>query len=70
MFPLKCPFLFQSAENKKQLKEIEDKILDVLSSLEGNILEAIKVLSSSKKLANEIEEQQVNSPGLSSYMYR
>lgn len=53
--------LFQSAENKKQLKQIEDKILEVLSSSEGNILEdetAIEVLSSSKKLANEIEEKQ------------
>ena len=40
---------------------IEDKILEVLSSSEGNILEdetAIEVLSSSKKLANEIEEKQ------------
>ena len=35
----------------RQLQEIEDKILEVLSSSEGNILEdetAIKVLSSSK----------------------
>jgi len=41
------------------LKEIEDKILEVLSSSEGNILEdetAIQVLSSS----NEIAEKQVN----------
>lgn len=54
-------FCWQSAENKKQLKSIEDKILEVLSSSEGNILEdetAIEVLSSSKKLANEIEEKQ------------
>ena len=46
----------------RQLKEIEDKILMVLSSSEGNILEdetAIKVLSSSKVLANEISEKQV-----------
>lgn len=46
----------------RQLKEIEDKILEVLSSSEGNILEdetAIEVLSSSKKLANEIQEKQV-----------
>ena len=45
----------------RQLKEIEDKILEVLSSSEGNILEdetAIKVLSSSKKLSNEISEKQ------------
>ena len=46
----------------RQLKEIEDKILEVLSSSEGNILEdetAIEVLSSSKTLANEISEKQV-----------
>ena len=46
----------------RQLKEIEDKILEVLSTSEGNILEdetAIKVLSSSKVLANEISEKQV-----------
>lgn len=42
------------------LQEIEDKILEVLSS-EGNILEdetAVKVLSSSKILANEINLKQ------------
>ncbi|XP_052827203.1 dynein axonemal heavy chain 7 [Octopus bimaculoides] len=51
----------QGAKNKKQLKEIEDKILEVLSTSEGNILEdetAIKVLSSSKALADEISEKQ------------
>lgn len=45
----------------RQLKEIEDKILEVLSASEGNILEdetAIKILSSSKALANEITEKQ------------
>lgn len=55
--------IIQSADNKRQLKEIEDKILEVLSSSEGNILEdetAIKVLSSSKVLANEISEKQAN----------
>ena len=31
--------ILQSATNKKQLKEIEDKILEVLSKSEGNILE-------------------------------
>lgn len=53
--------IIQSAQNQKQLKEIEDKILEVLSSSEGNILEdetAIQVLSSSKVLANEISEKQ------------
>ncbi|WAR10683.1 DYH7-like protein [Mya arenaria] len=57
----KNALILQSADNKKQLKEIEDKILEVLSSSEGNILEdetAIKVLSSSKVLANEISEKQ------------
>jgi dynein heavy chain len=29
----------EGANNKKQLKEIEDKILKVLSSSQGNILE-------------------------------
>ena len=46
----------------RQLKEIEDKILEVLSSSEGNILEderAIEILSSSKALSNEISEKQV-----------
>jgi dynein heavy chain len=43
------------------LKEIEDKILEVLSTSEGNILEdetAVNVLSSSKTLATEIQEKQ------------
>ena len=51
----------QSAENKKQLKEIEDKILETLSSSEGNILEdetAIQILDSSKVLSNEISKKQ------------
>ena len=53
--------IIQSANNQKQLKDIEDKILEVLSTSEGNILEdetAIQVLSSSKVLANEISEKQ------------
>jgi dynein heavy chain, axonemal len=57
----KNSLILQSAANKKTLKEIEDKILEVLSSSQGNILEdesAIKVLSSSKTLANEISEKQ------------
>lgn len=57
----KNALILQSAENKKQLKEIEDKILEVLSTSEGNILEdetAIDILSSSKVLANEISEKQ------------
>ena len=58
----KNKLILESAHNKRQLKEIEDKILLVLSSSEGNILEdetAIKVLSSSKVLSIEISEKQV-----------
>uniref|UniRef100_A0A8C3SSL1 Dynein axonemal heavy chain 3 n=1 Tax=Chelydra serpentina TaxID=8475 RepID=A0A8C3SSL1_CHESE len=57
----KNKLIIESAANKKQLKEIEDKILEVLSKSEGNILEdetAIKVLSSSKELSEEISEKQ------------
>ncbi|KAL1389180.1 hypothetical protein pipiens_001339 [Culex pipiens pipiens] len=57
----KNALIVQGAENKRQLQEIEDKILQVLSS-EGNILEdetAVSVLSSSKTLANEINEKQI-----------
>ncbi|XP_071813132.1 dynein axonemal heavy chain 3-like isoform X2 [Apostichopus japonicus] len=57
----KNQLILESAENKKQLKEIEDKILQVLSSSEGNILEdetAIKILSSSKTLSEEISAKQ------------
>ncbi|NWR70665.1 DYH7 protein, partial [Centropus unirufus] len=57
----KQALILQGAENKRQLKEIEDKILEVLSASEGNILEdetAVEILSSSKVLANEISEKQ------------
>lgn len=50
-----------SANNKRQLKEIEDKILFTLSSSEGNILEdetAIQILDSSKILSDEIAKKQ------------
>ena len=50
-----------SAANRKQLKEIEDKILHTLSASEGNILEdesAIQVLDSSKVLSDEISKKQ------------
>jgi dynein heavy chain len=58
---MKVQLLLQSAENKKQLQELEDKILEVLSSSQGNILEdetGIQVLSSSKVLAKTISEKQ------------
>uniref|UniRef100_A0AAR2LKM6 AAA+ ATPase domain-containing protein n=1 Tax=Pygocentrus nattereri TaxID=42514 RepID=A0AAR2LKM6_PYGNA len=57
----KQALILQGAENKRQLQEIEDKILEVLSSSKGNILEderAVQILSSSKVLANEISEKQ------------
>lgn len=47
----KNQLIVESANNKKTLKEIEDQILEVLSSSQGNILEdetAVKILSSSK----------------------
>lgn len=43
------------------LKETEDKILEVLSAAEGNILEdeeAINILTSSKNLSDEIQIKQ------------
>ncbi|CAB0035335.1 unnamed protein product [Trichogramma brassicae] len=57
----KNQLIVQGAENKKMLKEIEDKILEVLSESDENILEdqtAISVLSSSKTLSNEIQAKQ------------
>lgn len=57
----KNQLILESAANSKKLKEIEDKILEVLSSSQGNILEdeiAIEVLSSSKVLSEEISEKQ------------
>jgi dynein heavy chain len=53
----KNQLIVEGAENKRKLKELEDRILEVLSA-EGNILEdetGIQVLSSSKvkdRLAN------------------
>ena len=49
------------AENSRQLKETEDRIIQVLSSSEGNILEdetAINVIASSKVLSNEVSSKQ------------
>lgn len=52
----------QGAENKRRLKELEDQILEVLSSSEGNILEdetAIKIISEAKVVGNDITVKQV-----------
>lgn len=57
----KNDLIMQSAANKKQLQEIEDKILEVLSSSKGNILEdssAIEILSASKEVSTKIEKKQ------------
>lgn len=51
----------QSADNDRQLKELEDKILLVLSSSSGNILDdstAIEVLTRSKLVADNINVKQ------------
>ncbi|KAI8910835.1 dynein heavy chain and region D6 of dynein motor-domain-containing protein, partial [Gorgonomyces haynaldii] len=56
----KTQLILQSAENKKKLKEIEDQILQILSS-DGNILEneeAIQVLRNSKVLSVELFDKQ------------
>ena len=57
----RAQLIVQANDNRKQLRDIENKILEVLFTSKGNILEdenAIKVLSSSKVLANEITEKQ------------
>ncbi|XP_072306337.1 dynein axonemal heavy chain 12 [Eucyclogobius newberryi] len=53
--------ILQSAANNRQLKEIEDNILETLQSSEGNILEdesAIKILDSAKIVSDEITKKQ------------
>ena len=50
----------EDAENQRQLKEIEDKILFLLKNAEGNILDdevLIDTLGSSKKTSNIIQEK-------------
>lgn len=57
----KNQLILQSANNKRQLKDIEDRILEVLSASQGDILEdetAVDILSSSKVLAQEIAEKE------------
>ncbi|GMI06146.1 hypothetical protein TrVE_jg2421 [Triparma verrucosa] len=53
--------ILEGAENKRKLKEIEDEILHILSSSEGNILEdasAIDALKQSKIIGDDIKEKQ------------
>lgn len=52
--------IIEDAENQKQLKEIEDKILHMLKNAEGNILDdevLIDTLADSKKTSNIITEK-------------
>lgn len=54
--------IVESAKNRDSLYALETKILEVLSSSEGNILEdenAINILSSSKTLSEEIQAKQI-----------
>ncbi|CAH8611141.1 unnamed protein product [Schistosoma intercalatum] len=58
---IKNQLIIDTANNKRQLKELEDQILEVLNTSQGNILEnenAIHILSSSKQLSKEIIEKQ------------
>jgi len=53
--------VLNTADNKRRLKEIEDRILHTMSSSEGNILDdanAIEVLSEAKIVSDEISEKQ------------
>ncbi|KAF1322385.1 Dynein heavy chain, partial [Globisporangium splendens] len=58
----KNKLIVQNARNKGLLKEIEDKILGILSSSEGNILEdenVINTVNQSKQVADEIKKEQI-----------
>eukprot|EP00736_Rhodelphis_marinus_P009962 Rmarinus@m.13206 len=53
----KNDLIVQMARNKKELQDIEDKILELLSNAEGNILDdevLIETLASAKHTANEV----------------
>lgn len=50
-----------TANNRRMLKETEDRILVTLSESEGNILEnesAIEILDSSKQISDDIQKKQ------------
>lgn len=52
----------EGAQNKATMAGLEDKILKTLSESEGNILDdesAIKILSDSKSLSNDIAQKQI-----------
>ncbi|KAL2642111.1 hypothetical protein R1flu_009698 [Riccia fluitans] len=57
----KTQLVVQGAENQKQLKNIEDRIIEILTDQAFNILEndkAIEIISSSKLLSTDIAEKQ------------
>jgi dynein heavy chain, axonemal len=57
----KNQLIIQGAENKRKLKEVEDQILQVLSSSQGNILEdeaAVNVLQEAKLVSDDIQRKQ------------
>lgn len=74
LFKSNSPYLFRpeleearqelivtTANNKRMLKEAEDRILATLAEAEGNILEnetAIQTLDSSKAISDEIMQKQ------------
>lgn len=57
----KAALIVQGAENARKLAEIEDHILHVLSTSQGNILEdegAVNVLRDAKVVADEVTRKQ------------
>ncbi|KAI8468854.1 MAG: dynein heavy chain 8 [Monoraphidium minutum] len=57
----KAALVVSGAENKRQLLEIEDRILEVLSASTGNILEdetAVGVITAAKALGNDVAAKQ------------
>ena len=58
----KSKLVLEAAQNKRQLKEVEDRILFTLSNSQGNILddpEAIEVLAQAKVIGDEVSAKQV-----------
>ncbi len=53
--------ILEGANNKKQLQEIEQKILEVLSGNKNILTDetAIEILTASKVMSNEIKEKQI-----------
>ncbi len=53
----------QSIKSNRRLQEIEDRILEEFTNSKGDILEdesAVRILSSSKKVAKEISDKQAS----------